>query len=69
MAHTQTETQPRERPPMSAGRPAKLSVAQRAYVAHDPRYQRTATSRSAGYDAVRRPDPRIVVLRWKGRAR
>ena len=30
--------QPRKRPPMSAEQRAKLSIAQRAYVANDPRW-------------------------------
>jgi hypothetical protein len=38
MAHTKSATLPRQRPPMSADQRIKLSVAQRAYVAHDPRW-------------------------------
>ena len=40
MTHTPTETPRRKRCPMSAEQRAKLSLAQRAYVAHDPRWPR-----------------------------
>jgi len=38
MAHTESTSLPRRRPPMSQAQRDKLSVAQRAYVAHDPRW-------------------------------
>ena len=38
MSHTSIETPRRKRCPMSAEQRAKLSLAQRAYITHDPRW-------------------------------
>jgi hypothetical protein len=72
MAHTQTETQPRKRPPTSAEQRVKLSVAQRAYVAHDPRWSEHRRKLAAAQEAKRmtlfdNEVAAIVALRRKGR--
>jgi hypothetical protein len=72
MAHTQTETQPRKRPPTSAEQRVKLSVAQRAYVAHDPRWPEHRRKLAAAQEAKRmtlfdNEVAAIVALRRKGR--
>jgi hypothetical protein len=72
MAHTQTETQPRRRPPTSAEQRVKLSVAQRAYVAHDPRWPEHRRKLAAAQEAKRmtlfdNEVAAIVALRRKGR--
>ena len=72
MAHTLTETQSRKRRPMSAEQRAKLSVAQRAYVAHDPRWQEHRRKLAAAQEAKRmtlfdNEVATIVALRRKGR--
>ena len=72
MAHTQTATQPRKRSPMSAEQGAKLSVAQRAYVAHDPRWPAHRRKLAAAQEAKHmtlfdNEVAAIVALRRKGR--
>ena len=72
MAHTQTETHPRKRPPMSAEQRVKLSVAQRAYVAHDPRWPEHRRKLAAAQEAKRmtlfdNEVATIIALRRKGR--
>ena len=72
MAHTQTETQPRRRPPTSREQRVKLSVAQRAYVAHDPRWPEHRRKLAAAQEAKRmtlfdNEVAAIVALRRKGR--
>ena len=72
MAHTQTETQPRKRPPMSAEQRVKLSLAQRAYVSHDPRWPEHHRKLAAAQEAKRmalfdNEVVAIVALRRKGR--
>ena len=72
MAHTLIETQPRKRPPMSVEQRAKLSVAQRAYVAHDPRWPEHRRKLAAAQEAKRmtlfdNEVATIVALRRKGR--
>jgi hypothetical protein len=72
MAHILTETQPRKRPPMSAEQRAKLSVAQRAYVTHDPRWLAHRRKLAAAQEAKRmtlfdNELATIVALRRKGR--
>ena len=71
MAHTQTETHPHKRPPMSAEQRVKLSVAQRAYVAHDPRWPEHRRKLAAAQEAKRmtlfdNELATIVALRRKG---
>ena len=48
MAHTSIQTPRRKRCPMSAEQRTKLSLAQRAYVAHDPRWARTTPEAGRG---------------------
>jgi hypothetical protein len=72
MAHSQTETQTRKRPPMSAEQRVKLSVAQRAYVTHDPRWPEHRRKLAAAQEAKRmtlfdNEVAAIVALRRKGR--
>ena len=68
MSHTSIETPHRKRCPMSAEQRAKLSLAQRAYVTHDPRWAEhrrklaaPATRRGQflpnGRLALKRPEP------------
>jgi uncharacterized protein YijF (DUF1287 family) len=72
MAHTQTETQPRKRPKMSVEQRIKLSAAQHAYVAHDPRWPARRRKLAAAQEAKRmtlfdNEVAAIVALRGKGR--
>lgn len=72
MAHTPSETQRRQRPPMSAEQRAKLSQAQRAYVAHDPRWPEHRGKLAAAQEAKRmtlfdNEVATILALRRKGR--
>ena len=72
MAHTLTETPSRKRPPMSAEQRAKLSLAQRAYVTHDPRWPEHRHKLAAAQEAKRmtlfdNELATIVALRRKGR--
>jgi len=72
MAHSPTETQRRQRPPMSQAQRDKLSVAQRAYVAHDPRWPEHRRKLAAAQEAKRmtlfdNEVAAIVALRRKGR--
>ena len=72
MAHTESATLPRQRPPMSADQRTKLSVAQRAYVAHDPRWPEHRRKLAAAQEAKRmtlfdNEVAAIVALRRKGR--
>ena len=72
MARTQTETQPRKQPTTSAEQRVKLSVAQRAYVAHDPRWPEHRRKLAAAQEAKRmtlfdNEVAAIVALRRKGR--
>jgi hypothetical protein len=72
MSDTQTETQPRMRRPMSAEQRVKLSIAQRAYVATDPRWPDHRRKLAAAQE-VRRMTlfdnevAAIVAMRKKGR--
>jgi hypothetical protein len=64
--------QPRKRPPMSAEQRAKLSVAQRAYVANDPRWTEHRRKLAAAQEARRmtlweNEIAAIVAMRRKGR--
>ena len=71
MAHTPIETPRRKRCPMSAEQRAKLSLAQRAYVARDPRCPEHRRKLAAA-EEVRRMTlfdnevAAIVTLRRKG---
>ena len=72
MAHTQTATQPLKRPKMSLEQRIKLSAAQRAYVAHDPRWPAHRRKLAAAQEAKRmtlfdNEVAAIVALRRKGR--
>ena len=72
MAHTESTSPPRPRPPMSAEQRAKLSVAQRAYVAHDPRWPEHRRKLAAAQVAKRmtlfdNEVATIAALRRKGR--
>jgi hypothetical protein len=72
MAHTQTATQPLKRPKMSLEQRIKLSAAQRAYVAHDPRWPAHRRKLAATQEAKRmtlldNEVAAIVALRHKGR--
>jgi hypothetical protein len=65
-------TQPRKRPPMSAEQRAKLSVAQRAYVANDPRWAEHRRKLAAAQEARRmtlweNEIAAIIAMRRKGR--
>ena len=53
MSHTSIETPRRKRCPMSAEQRAKLSLAQRAYVAHDPRWAEHRRKLAAAQEARR----------------
>jgi hypothetical protein len=53
MAHTESTGVPRQRPPMSQAQRDKLSVAQRAYVAHDPRWPEHRRKLAAAQEAKR----------------
>ena len=64
--------QPRKRPPMSAEQRAKLSIAQRAYVANDPRWAEHRRKLAAAQEARRmtlwqNEVAAIVEMRRKGR--
>ena len=72
MAHTPIETPRRKRCPMSAEQRAKLSLAQRAYVTHDPRWPEHRRKLAAAQEARRmtlfdNEVTAIVALRRKGR--
>lgn len=72
MAHISTEPQHRQRPPMSAEQRAKLSQAQRAYVAHDPRWPEHRRKLAAAQEARRmtlfdNEVTAIIAMRRKGR--
>ena len=72
MSDTQTETQPRKRRPMSAEQRVKLSLAQRAYVANDPRWPEHRRKLAAAQEARRmtlfdNEVAVIVAMRKKGR--
>ncbi len=72
MSHTSIETPHPKRCPMSAEQRAKLSLAQRAYVTHDPRWAEHRRKLAAAQE-VRRMTlfdnevAAIVALRRKGR--
>jgi hypothetical protein len=73
MAHTPIETPCRKRRPMSAEQRAKLSLAQCAYVAHDPRWPEHRRKLAAAQEARRmmlfdNEAAAIAALRRKGRA-
>jgi len=53
MAHTESTALPRQRPPMSQAQRDKLSVAQRAYVAHDSRWPEHRRKLAAAQEAKR----------------
>ena len=53
MSHTSIETPHRKRCPMSAEQRTKLSLAQRAYVAHDPRWPEHRRKLAAAQEARR----------------
>ena len=72
MAHTPIETPRRKRCPMSVEQRAQLSLAQRAYVAHDPRWPEHRRKPAAAQEARRmmlfdNEVAAIVALRRKGR--
>jgi hypothetical protein len=72
MAHTSIETPHRKRCPMSAEQRTKLSLAQRAYVTHDPRWAEHRRKLAAAQEARRmtlfdNEVAVIVALRRKGR--
>jgi hypothetical protein len=72
MANTSIEIPRRKRCPMSAEQRAKLSLAQRAYVAHDPRWPEHRRKLAAAQEARRmmlfdNEVTAIVALRRKGR--
>ena len=72
MSHTSIETPRRKRSPMSAEQRAKLSLAQRAYVDHDPRWPEHRRKLAAAQEARRmtlfdNEVAAIVALRRKGR--
>jgi len=72
MSHTSIETPHRKRCPMSAEQRAKLSLAQRAYVTHDPRWPEHRRKLAAAQEARRmtlfdNEVAAIVALRRKGR--
>ena len=72
MSHTSIETPHRKRCPMSAEQRAKLSLAQRAYVAQDPRWSEHRRKLAAAQEAKRmtlfdNEVAAIVALRRKGR--
>ena len=53
MSHTSIETPHRKRCPMSAEQRTKLSLAQRAYVTHDPRWPEHRRKLAAAQEARR----------------
>lgn len=72
MAHIPNQTPHRQRPPMSAEQRVKLSQAQRAYVAHDPRWPEHRRKLAAAQVAKRmtlfdNEVATIVAMRRKGR--
>jgi hypothetical protein len=72
MDHTSIEISRRMRCPMSAEQRAKLSLAQRAYVTHDPRWPEHRRKLAAAQEARRmtlfdNEVAAIVALRRKGR--
>ena len=72
MSHTSIETPRRKRCPMSVEQRAKLSLAQRAYVTHDPRWPEHRRKLAAAQEARRmtlfdNEVAAIVALRRKGR--
>ena len=72
MSHTLIDTPRRKRCPMSAEQRAKLSLAQRAYVTHDPRWPEHCRKLAAAQEARRmtlfdNEVAAIVALRRKGR--
>ena len=72
MSEQQTKTQPRRRPPTSAEQKIKLSIAQRAYVANDPRWPVHRRKLAAAQEAKRmtlfdNEVAAIVAMRKKGR--
>ena len=72
MSHTSIETPHRKRCPTSAEQRAKLSLAQRAYVAQDPRWAEHRRKLAAAQEARRmtlfdNEVAAIVALRRKGR--
>ena len=72
MSHTSIETPHRKRCPISADQRAKLSLAQRAYVARDPRWPAHRRKLAAAQEARRmtlfdNEVAVIVALRRKGR--
>jgi hypothetical protein len=72
MSHTSIETPHRKRCPMSEEQRAKLSLAQRAYVTHDPRWPEHRRKLAAAQEARRmtlfdNEVAAIVALRRKGR--
>ena len=72
MPDIQTETQRRARQPISAEQRTKLSIAQRAYVANDPRWPEHRRKLAAAQEARRmtlfeNEVTAIVAMRKKGR--
>jgi hypothetical protein len=72
MSHTSIETPHRKRCPMSTEQRAKLSLAQRAYVTHDPRWSEHRRKLAEAQEARRmtlfdNEVAAIVALRRKGR--
>ena len=72
MSEQTTKTQPRRRPPTSAEQKIKLSIAQRAYVANDPRWPEHRRKLAAAQEAKRmtlfdNEVAAIVAMRKKGR--
>ena len=72
MPDIQTETQRRARQPISAEQRTKLSIAQRVYVANDPRWPEHRRKLAAAQDARRmtlfeNDVSAIVAMRKKGR--
>jgi DNA-binding NarL/FixJ family response regulator len=72
MSQQETKTQPRRRPPMSLAQRIKLSIAQRAYVANDPRWPEHRRKLAAAQEAKRmtlldNEVAAIVAMRKKGR--
>lgn len=72
MSQQETKTQPRRRPPMSLAQRIKLSIAQRAYMANDPRWPEHRRKLAAAQEAKRmtlldNEVAAIVAMRKKGR--
>ena len=72
MSEQQTKTQPRRRPPTSVEQKIKLSIAQRAYVANDPRWPEHRRKLAAAQEAklmtlFDNEVAAIVAMRKKGR--